>query len=88
MTLTIDLPDALASRLNTLLPEDARQRFAIAAIADALLAQEQDSNECMAAVEEAFADMEAGRTNTLEEEQARWQQQKASLLVKGSLSGA
>lgn len=81
--MTIDLPDALATRLGALLPEEAQQGFAISAIADAVLAQEQDSAECVAAVEAAFADIEAGRTVSLEEEQVRWQKQKASLLATG-----
>jgi predicted transcriptional regulator len=45
---------------------------------------ERDSAECVAAVEEAMADMEAGRTYSLEEERAYWQQQKAALLAKAN----
>ncbi len=82
MTLTIDLPDELASRLNNLLPEDERVRFAVAAIADALVAQERDSAECVTAVEEALAEMEIGRTISLDDEKARWEVQKAMLLAK------
>ncbi len=82
MTLTIDLPDDLSSRLTALLPEEERVRFAVSAIADALHAQERDSAECVSAVEEALQDMEAGRTVALKEEVARWQQQKALLLAK------
>lgn len=88
MTLTIDLPDELASRLNALLPEEERGRFAVSAIADALLAQERDSAECNAAVEEAIADMETGRTISFEDEEARWQQQKAVLLANTSVHTA
>lgn len=61
MTITIDLPDELASRLAELLPEEERNRFAIAAIAEALEARKRDSSECIAAVEEALADMDEGR---------------------------
>ncbi len=103
--MTIELPDELASRLNALLPEGERDRFAVAAIADALRARQQededervlaalradldpdadperDARECIAAVEEAFAEMDAGRgLVSFEEEMARWQQQKAALLA-------
>ncbi len=82
MTLTIDLPDEVASRLNALLPEEERGRFAVSAIADALLAQERDSVECMAAVEEAIVDVENERSVSLDDERARWQQEKAVLLAK------
>lgn len=112
MTITIDLPDELATRLAALLPEEERARFAVAAIADALETRqeeaaaeekilaalradldpdkdpERDSAECVAAVEEALADMETGRTVSLEEERARWQQQKAELVAKESTHAA
>jgi len=104
MTKTIKLPDEVAARLNALLPEGERDRFAVAAIADALRARQQededervltalradldpdadperDARECMAAVEESFADLDAGRTLSLEEEMARWQETKAALLA-------
>lgn len=84
--MTIDLPDELASRLTALLPKEERKRFAVCAIADAVLAQEQDAAECRIAVEKAFADIEAGRTFSLEEEKARWEQQKTILLKTGKLS--
>jgi predicted transcriptional regulator len=61
MTLTIDLPDELASRLAELLPEEERDRFAVAAIAEALEARRCDSAECIAAVEQALEDMDEGR---------------------------
>ena len=85
MTLTIDLPDELASRLMALLPEEARERFAVSAIEEALLAQERDSAECMVAVEEALAEMETGQSISLEAEKARWQSQKAVLLQTASI---
>ena len=81
------LPDELANRLNVLLPEAEREHFALSALADAILAQEQDSAECIAAVEEALADMEAGRTISLEESIARWEKQKADLLKKSCGTG-
>lgn len=68
MTLTIDLPDELASRLMALLSAEECGRFAVSAIADALLAQERDASECIAAVEEAITDMEAGRSISFEAE--------------------
>ena len=79
MTLTIDLPDEMASRLNALLPEEERGRFAVSAISDALLAHEHDSAECIAAVEDALNDLGAERTVSFEEENSRWQEQKAVL---------
>ena len=85
MTLTIDLPDDLASRLMALLPEEAREHFAVSAIEEALLARERDSAECMAAVEEALAEMETGQSVSLEAEKARWQSQKAALLQTASV---
>jgi predicted transcriptional regulator len=88
MTMTIELPDELASRLNALLPEEERGSFAVSAIADALLAQERDSAECIAAVEEAIADMETGRSVSFEEEEARWQQQITAMLPKASVHAA
>ena len=85
MILTIDLPEELASRLNELLPEEERVRFAVAAIAHALVVQERDSAECIAAVEEAIAEMETGRTIALKDERARWEKQKAELVSKNSV---
>ena len=85
MTLTLDLPEELAFRLNALLPEEERKHFALSAIAEALSAQEKDSVACIAGVEEALQDIEAGRTFSLEEEKARWQHQKADLLTKSGV---
>ena len=86
MTLTIDLPDELASRIKAILPEEERRQFAVSAIAEAILLREQDSAECIAAVEEGIADMKAGRTISLEEEKAHWEQQKAALLSNSGVS--
>ena len=79
MTLTIDLPDDLAIRLNAALPEEARVRFAVSAISDALLAQESDSAECISAVEEAMIDVEMNRSLSFEAEKARWRASVAEL---------
>jgi predicted transcriptional regulator len=87
MTLTINLPDELASQMNRFLTEEERDDFAVSAIAEALLSCEQDAVECSAAVEEGLADMEAGRTISLEEEKARWQSEKATLLSSAGVSG-
>src|SRR5690349_20103941 len=89
MTLTIDLPDALASRLTALLPEEEHDRFALSAIADALLSAsllaeldpeqelEREAAECIAAVAEGFADIDAGRNLvSLEEVRHRWDAEK------------
>lgn len=54
-----------------MLPEEERREFAVSAIAEALMSREQDEAECIATVEEGFADYEAGRPITLEEEKAR-----------------
>ncbi len=83
MTITLDLPDELSSRLVALLPEEAYSRFAVSAIAEALLMQEQDpqdSIECAAAVEEAFDDMQMDRSISLEDEKARWDSMKSKIL--------
>lgn len=89
MTLTIDLPEEVASRMQAMLPEEERREFAVSAIAEALMLREQDEAECIAAVEGRFADYEAGRTISLEEEKARWETQKAKLLTNagGRISG-
>lgn len=79
MTLTIDLPDELAARLAELLPEEERDRFAVAAIAEALEARQSDSAECIEAVEQALADMDAGRNLIPFEDVCRqWDAEKAS----------
>lgn len=49
LTLTIDLPDELASQMTALLSEDERDRFALGAIADALAARQQDADARLAA---------------------------------------
>src|ERR1043166_3325818 len=49
MTLTIDLPEELASQMNALLPEEERDRFAISAIAEALTARQQERDALLAA---------------------------------------
>jgi hypothetical protein len=42
MTLTINLPDELASRLTRLLPEQEHDRFTLSALDDALTARQQE----------------------------------------------
>ncbi len=81
MILTIDLPDDLAARLNAAFPEEARVRFAVSAISDALRAQEYDSAECTAAVEEAMRDVEMNRSLSFEDEKARWRHLKTEILA-------
>jgi len=106
MTITIELPDELTERLNALLPEDERARFAVAAIADALQARqreeaadkrvlaalhadldpdadpERDARECIAAGEEALADVDAGRGLVpFEEVRRRWEADTAAWLA-------
>ena len=60
MTLTINLPDKLASRFVAILPEEERDAFSIAAIAEALMLREDETEDCVTVVEQALADMEAG----------------------------
>jgi predicted transcriptional regulator len=79
MTITIDLPDDLASRLAEILPEEERSRFAVDAIAEALEARRRDSEECIVAVEQALADMDEGRNLIPFEEICRlWDAEKAA----------
>ena len=83
MTLTIDLPAELAVRLATVLPEEERSQFAVMAIEDALEARLRDEAECVAAVEEAIAEMEAGRgLMSFEDAYREWDAEKALLLAK------
>src|SRR5882724_4362895 len=50
MTLTLDLPEELASRLAMLLPEEERDRFAVAAIAEALAARQRSDAQLAASL--------------------------------------
>ncbi len=78
MTLTIDLPDELASRLSALLPEEERSRFSVAAIADALTFREEEQ-DCVEVVEQALADMDKGHGLISFEEVCRqWDSDKAA----------
>lgn len=61
MTIIIELPEELASRLAASMPEEERSEFTIHAIADALEMRCRDEAECVAAVEAALIDMDAGR---------------------------
>ena len=58
MTIRIDLPDEVASRLTALLPEDERDRFAVSAISDALLAREMEAEARLE--EELTAELDPG----------------------------
>ena len=79
MTFTIDLPEELASRFVALLPEEERSRFSAAAIADALLLREEEGDDCVTAVEQALAEMDAGRGLVPFEEICRqWDAEKAA----------
>ena len=76
MTITIDLPDELASRLAQL-PEEERTRFSVAAIADALIFRDEEQN-IVEIVEQALADMDEGRGLVSFEEVCRqWDSEKA-----------
>lgn len=79
----IEIPDELAIRLAALLPEEERNRFAVSAIADALHNRQQatEAADCVSTVEEALAEMDAGRGLISFEEACRqWEQEKASRL--------
>ena len=79
MTLTIKVPDEVASRLEEMLPPEERDSFAAAAIADALELRSRDSAECIAAVEDAIADMDAGRNLIpFDEVCRRWDAERAA----------
>ena len=49
LTLTIDLPDELATQLTALLPDGEHYRFAVDATADALAVRQQDADARLAA---------------------------------------
>ena len=68
MTITIHLPDRLAAHLAAL-PEGERHAFAVSAIEDAVLAAAPpvDEDDLDTALEEAFAQMEAGEGRPFEE---------------------
>ena len=59
MTITLDLPDALATRLISL-PEGARDQFAAIALADAFDFRETETEDFVTVVEQALADRYAG----------------------------
>ena len=77
-TLTIDLPDELAVRFFSLLPEEERSRFSIAAIANALQFR-QEEEDCVTVVEQALADLDEARgLVTFEEVCRQWDAEKAA----------
>lgn len=84
MTITLDLPDELASRL-TLLPEGTRDRFAAAALADALDLRQAETEDCVTVVEQALADMDAGRGLVSFDEVARqWEAERIARQAEGA----
>ena len=58
MTLTIDLPDKLASQFMARIGEADRETFSINAIADALLRREEE-DDFVPIIEQALANMDA-----------------------------
>lgn len=64
---------------------EADERLLAALRADPDLEPERNALECVAAVNEALAEMEAGRTISFEEAVAHWQQQKATLAARTSV---
>jgi predicted transcriptional regulator len=76
-TITLTVPDELAARLEAL-PKDQRDRYALAALTAGMEAltpeeAEHDFEETVAALKEAFADVDAGRTYSFEECRQLWQ---------------
>jgi predicted transcriptional regulator len=61
MTVTLNLPDDLASQLAEILPEAERDRFLRAAIENALDMLREDAEDCASVVERALEDLDAGR---------------------------
>ena len=83
MTITLDLPDALATRL-TALPEGARDQFAATALADAFDFGEIETEDFVTVVEQALADMNAGIGLVSFEDACRqWDAEEAALEKKG-----
>lgn len=82
-TITLILPDDLAARLAILPDEEARNRFAVAALAAGIAALDADKGDdeaqTVTAVEEALAQMDAGRgLVSFEEASHRWAEDKAA----------
>ena len=81
-TITLKVPDALADR-PAALPADPRDRYTVAALTtgmEALTPQEalREHEETVAALSEAFADIDAGRTYSFEECRDAWQAPRAA----------
>jgi hypothetical protein len=88
--MTIEIPEPLAAELAELFPATERDGFAVAAVAEAVLARRQqiesgmgtkvgDEEECVQAVREALVEMDAGRgLVSFEEASHRWDVQKAA----------
>ncbi len=83
MTITLDLPDALATRLTSL-PEAARDQFAAAALSDAFDFREDETDDFITVVEQALADMHAGIGSVSFEDACRqWDAEEAQTETGG-----
>ena len=60
MTLTIELPNEIATRLR-LLPEAMRDRFAVAALEDALNLRQNETSDFTAVIDQSLSDMAEGK---------------------------
>ncbi len=82
MTLTIDLPEELASRLTASYPEEAkRNQLIICSIADVLESKQQEADDLIASMDALIADVEAGRnTYSFEEVCRQWDEDTAARL--------
>ena len=84
LTVTIDLPDEVASRFVALLPEKERSQFSVDAIAEALQLRQEEADDCVTVVEQALADMDAGIGLVSFEEVCRqWDAEKAARKTAG-----
>ena len=82
MTLTIDLPEELASRLTASYPEEAeRNQLIICSIAEVLESQQQESEDLIASMDVIISDVQAGRnTYSFEEVCRQWDEDTAARL--------
>ena len=60
VSLTLELPDSLSQEYFSLLPEDERQSFGVAAIAYALKYRQETVSDLVTIVDQSIDDLEAG----------------------------
>jgi len=78
MTITIDVPEDEAEVLRRLAGEEGRsvEEVALNRLIDMLEAEARDFEEACQGIAEGIADMEAGRTVSLEEVRARFEAER------------